>query len=1132
MAILHLDFYKGSEPCGGNAEQEFKAYLKKYGGNAEAALTDADFAAVFAAISLNERNLLSWYEFAPDASVLEIGTGFGAVTGVLCEKCQSVTVVEPSRSRAERLCTLYAEENHLAVFVGQFCDIRLEKTFDAVLLHGMEEYADSAASFEELFNRLHDVLKPGGKLLLTAQNRFGLQHWESFAACGTEDAFPATGFSHEELKRLLVRGGYPHTDFYYLFPDAIMPGAVFSDRCLPQAWEADRLLYPYSSVCALARQVAENGVFPFFAPAYLIEAAEQPVQMQKRLNAAFFNCGCKARYRIGTAVYSDGTVLSFPAAKQAKAHIQDVHNNYLRLLTSGIRILDEKLTDRGITARSMNVPTLQQVLYHAVQNGKTDTFFIWLDRFFESILRAGRNPSGTIDTVLERGYPGMVFANCFAEGDSLIFFHQEWTAENIPAGYLLTRALKQFFRAFPNRELEAKAYAHFGLDHARLAEYESAEQVFEGFILDPAGRRIFSEQACCEKLEKDSGNEQRPQEFCTPGQTDAEVRYREALARIQELENDPARLGKKRIAKAFFKTFAPSFLVKAVRSVLHFCRRRKNAGFHLHSEYERWIKCNTVPGGAYKGPKDGPLISILVPLYNTDKEMLEEMILSCLKQTYGHFELCLADASDQAHSYVYETAAAFAAKDSRIKLKKLEQNLGIAGNTNVCREMASGEYLALLDHDDRLAVHALSAVAEAVCEHHPDVIYSDEDHLKNGRRVLPFFKPDFNRDLLYSQMYICHLFVFRTDLFDQVGQMRDVYSGSQDYDLMLRFTEHTEKIYHIPDVLYSWRETESSTSVNPAAKPYAHEAGRQALDAHLKRRYGPLAYAQDSEYLFVYDARFDTLKEKPLVSIIIPTKDHAADLKACVESILQKSSYQNFEILILNNCSAEETAFSCFKELKEQDGRIRILEAPFAFNWSRVNNLGIQNSHGEIFIFLNNDTVVISPDWIERLAENALRPDIGVVGALLLYPDETIQHAGVVVGMSGWADHVYKGQPQRHAADLFVSPMVNRDVLAVTGACMAVSRKTLQKIGCFDESFIVCGSDVELCLRAGKYGLGVLYDARVRLYHMESKSRNAAEIPSIDFVRSEEAYRDYLKNGDPFYNKNLDKTSTKPKIML
>ena len=508
------------------------------------------------------------------------------------------------------------------------------------------------------------------------------------------------------------------------------------------------------------------------------------------------------------------------------------------------------------------------------------------------------------------------------------------------------------------------------------------------------------------------------------------------------------------------------------------------------------------------------------------------MILSCLKQTYGHFELCLADASDQAHSYVYETAAAFAAKDSRIKLKKLEQNLGIAGNTNVCREMASGEYLALLDHDDRLAVHALSAVAEAVCEHHPDVIYSDEDHLKNGRRVLPFFKPDFNRDLLYSQMYICHLLVFRTDLFDQVGQMRDVYSGSQDYDLMLRFTEHTEKIYHIPDVLYSWRETESSTSVNPAAKPYAHEAGRQALDAHLKRRYGPLAYAQDSEYLFVYDARFDTLKEKPLVSIIIPTKDHAADLKACVESILQKSSYQNFEILILNNCSAEETAFSCFKELKEQDGRIRILEAPFAFNWSRVNNLGIQNSHGEIFIFLNNDTVVISPDWIERLAENALRPDIGVVGALLLYPDETIQHAGVVVGMSGWADHVYKGQPQRHAADLFVSPMVNRDVLAVTGACMAVSRKTLQKIGCFDESFIVCGSDVELCLRAGKYGLGVLYDARVRLYHMESKSRNAAEIPSIDFVRSEEAYRDYLKNGDPFYNKNLDKTSTKPKIML
>ena len=1136
MATLHLDFYKGSESCGGNIE-EWKTYLKKYGGNVGADLKDTDFAS----LSCNERNLLSWYEFAPEASVLEVGTGFGAVTGVLCEKCRSVTVAEPSRERAEYLCALYKERNHLDIFAGRFCDIQFAQRFDYILLHGIEKYAAAAASVGEFLDQLHSLLKPEGKLLLTAENRFGVSCGKVAGAavgapipfaCGEEEASSAGAFSREELKQLLARSGYPYTDFYYLYPDDRMPGAIFSDRRLPQLWEADRLLHPHFS--SFIQQIVANGVFPFFAPVFFIEAAGQPPQAQRKLNAAFFRCAYKEEFRVGTAFYSDGTVLTFPAVKQAQTHIQDVHNNYLRLLTSGIRILDEKLTDRGIAAHSMDLPTLEQVLYHAVQSGETEVFFLWLDRFFENILRAGRATFGDIDTVLERGYPGMMFSNCFTEGDSLIFFDQEWTVENIPAGYLLSRALKQFFLAFPNRELEERTYLHFGLDSVHLEEYESAEQVFEGFILDAAVSRVFRGDACRQEEQENSENvpEQKTQELQVPEQKKQEAQYREALARIREIENDPARLGKKRIAKAFFKAFAPSFVLRAARSVRRFCRGRKDAGFHWRSEYDRWIKRGTVCGSTDKKPECEPLISILVPLYNTDKKMLEEMITSCLKQTYGNFELCLADASDQAHGYVYETAAAFAAKDARIKLKKLEQNLGIAGNTNACRTMASGEYLALLDHDDRLTENALSAVVKAIADHHPDVLYSDEDHLKNGRRTLPFFKPDFNRDLLYSQMYICHFLVFRTELFDQVGQMQELYSGSQDYDLMLRFTEYTQKIYHIPDVLYSWRETESSTSANPEAKPYAHEAGRKALDAHLKRRYGSFAYAEDSAYLFVYDARFDTLKDRPLVSIIIPTKDHASDLKTCVESILQKSTYQNFEILILDNRSSEEATFSCFQDLQKQDGRIRIVEAPFAFNWSKLNNLGIQNSRGEVLIFLNNDTAVNSPDWIERLAENALRPDIGVVGALLLYPDETIQHAGVVVGMRGWADHVYKGQPLRHAADMFVSPMVNRDVLAVTGACMAVSRKTLQKIGCFDESFIVCGSDVELCLRAGKHGLGVLYNARVRLYHMESKSRNTAEIPSIDFVRSEEAYQEYLKNGDPFYNKNLDSNSTKPRIKL
>jgi GT2 family glycosyltransferase len=349
---------------------------------------------------------------------------------------------------------------------------------------------------------------------------------------------------------------------------------------------------------------------------------------------------------------------------------------------------------------------------------------------------------------------------------------------------------------------------------------------------------------------------------------------------------------------------------------------------------------------------------------------------------------------------------------------------------------------------------------------------------------------------------------------------------------MLRFTEHTDRIAHISDVLYSWRETATSTSVNPDSKPYAHDAGKTALDAHLKRRYGEYAHAEDSEYLFVYDARFDLLKDEPLVSIIIPTKNGADYVRRCVGSILEKSTYKNYEILILDNNSDSPDAFACFDELRKRDGRVRIIRAEFPFNWSKINNFGVRHAHGDVFVFLNNDTYVITPDWLERLAENALRPDVGAVGALLLYEDGTIQHAGVVVGMNHWADHVFKAMPTEHFGHGFVSPMISRDVLAVTGACMAVSRGNFNKVGGFNENFIVCGSDVEICVKLYKAGLPVLYDANVRLCHYESKTRDATDIPKIDFLLSDKVYEEFRDGRDPFYNRNLDGFSTTPRAAI
>ena len=376
-------------------------------------------------------------------------------------------------------------------------------------------------------------------------------------------------------------------------------------------------------------------------------------------------------------------------------------------------------------------------------------------------------------------------------------------------------------------------------------------------------------------------------------------------------------------------------------------------------------------------------------------------------------------------------------------------------------------------------------------------------------------------------MYICHFLVVKKTIFEDLGGFRSEYDGSQDYDLMLRLSEQTNRICHIPLILYTWRESENSTANNADAKPYAHTAGKKALEEHLKRKYGSNAYVEDGKYNFTYDVRFPAI-EKPLVSIIIPMKDKWELTNNCIHSILQKSSYQNFEILILNNRSEEAKTISWLSEITTFDRRIKVFDADMEFNWSKLNNFGIEKALGDVYIFLNNDTLVISPDWIERLAENALRDDIGVVGAMLLYADKTIQHAGVVVGIGGWADHIFKGMSPIHYGSPFVSPVLSRNVLAVTGACMAISKNTIQKIGGFNESFIICGSDVEICIRAYDNGLFNRYDAKVCLYHLESKSRDSY-IPENDFEKSFECYTPYRENVDPFFNVNLDNSSVIPK---
>lgn len=522
-----------------------------------------------------------------------------------------------------------------------------------------------------------------------------------------------------------------------------------------------------------------------------------------------------------------------------------------------------------------------------------------------------------------------------------------------------------------------------------------------------------------------------------------------------------------------------------------------------------------------------PKFSIIMPVYNVEIKWLSKAINSIINQTYPYWEICIVDDHSTRSETIEYIENIF---NKKIKKLILEENKGISYASNSAAKMATGDYLILMDNDDEMREEALYHIASAINESNPDILYSDEDKITiNGVRRFPFFKPDWSPDLLYSQMYICHLLIIKKEIFDKVDGFRSEFNGSQDYDLMLRMSEITQNIYHIPKILYSWREIPSSTAMNPNSKPYAHIAGLKALDEHLKKKYGNDAYADETDYLFVYDARFGLKEDNIKVSIIIPTKDKLELLKPCVKSILSETNYSNYEIIILNNNSSEDKTYKWFEYIQNKYSNVRVIDAFYEFNWSKLNNHGMKEANGEVYVFLNNDTIIISPDWLTRLAENAMRDDVGTVGALLLYEDGTIQHAGVVLGMGGWADHVFKGMEPIHFGSPYVSPMVNRNVLASTGACLAISKKVIEKIGVFDENFIICGSDVEISLRSIKYNLNNVYNSKVRLYHLESKSRDSY-IPPIDFEMSKLHYHEYLENGDPYYNPQLDIESTFPRI--
>lgn len=550
------------------------------------------------------------------------------------------------------------------------------------------------------------------------------------------------------------------------------------------------------------------------------------------------------------------------------------------------------------------------------------------------------------------------------------------------------------------------------------------------------------------------------------------------------------------------------------------------------AEYDEWFNATKVTEEELERQKNTkfeftPMISIIVATFNTKEEYLKEMIDSVRNQSYSNWQLCIGDGStnDSVEKYVKEHYG----DDSRIVFKKLEKNYGISGNMNGALELVTGDYVGLFDHDDLLTPDCLYEFVASMQEVHHDCVYSDEDKLNDKTKKFedPHFKPDFSIDLLCSHNYITHFFVVNMDIVRKVGGMRSEYDGSQDHDFIFRCVEQANSVHHVPKILYHWRMHPLSTAMDPESKMYCYTSGKKAIESHFKRVGIDATVEMLPRPLYgMYHCKY-TVKDHPLVSILIPNYNHKDLLKGCIESLMNVNTYSNIEIVIVENNSTEQEIFDYYKELEETYSNAKVIYYEGDFNYSKINNYGVKYTHGEYILFLNNDTKVIEPDSIEDMLGVCQREDVGAVGAKLLYEDDTVQHCGVVVGYHGYATAAFS-LIDRNDFGYMGRPRVSWDVSAVTAACLMTKREIFDEVGGFDEDFKVACNDVDLCLKIRSLNKWIVEDVFSVWYHYESKSRGLEDTPEkqarfqSEIARFQKKWPEILKNGDPFHNPNFD----------
>lgn len=580
-----------------------------------------------------------------------------------------------------------------------------------------------------------------------------------------------------------------------------------------------------------------------------------------------------------------------------------------------------------------------------------------------------------------------------------------------------------------------------------------------------------------------------------------------------------------KMIKRFFEYLKENGIKETVYKILF--------GMQEEFDYDAWFRRNRILDEELERQKKivfpyAPKISILVPTFNTPKDLLIEMIESVRNQSYANWQLCIADGSDQDETK--NIIKEYVSKDNRIVVSWLDKNYGISGNTNKALELADGEYTALFDHDDVLELNALYEVVSSLQEVHHDIVYTDEDKL-NGKTLQyedPNFKSDYNEDLLLSHNYITHFFVVKTNILREVGGFNSEYDGAQDYDVILKCVEKTNDIHHIAKILYHWRMHEGSTALNPESKMYCYIAGEKAIQHHLDRiGVKTKVEMRKKPYWGLYHVEY-LLDEDPLVSIVIPNYEHEDVLKTCIDSLYNVNTYKNFEIIIVENNSKKKSTFDYYEQVQADHENVKVVTwEGTEFNFSAINNFGAKYAKGQYLLFLNNDTKVIAPEAIREMVGTCSRNNVGIVGAKLLYQDNTIQHAGVVIGFMGYARHIMNDIEGLKDPGYMMRAQLNCDYSAVTAACMMTKKSLFEELDGFDESFKVACNDIDYCLRVRKKNYLVVFNSFAKFYHFESKSRGYENnLEKVNRFNREveiwqDRWRDILENGDPYYNVNF-----------